>query len=73
MGWLAPQHVNDNALYYSLDDAYALEASSEGVWATAGNQAATNALMNEDRRLTGVAEEERFAESGVRLGEAPNY
>jgi hypothetical protein len=57
----------------SLDDAYALETTGDGVYSLVAEQALSEALRAEDVRRMDEAEAARYAETGVRLGIPPNY
>ena len=71
--WQAPTNLTRTPLYFSLEDAYELETTGEGVWAYAGKVALSEALYAEDVRRMDEQEAKRFAETGVRLGFYPNY
>lgn len=48
--WLAPTKLSQTPLYFSLEAAYELETTGEGVWAYAGKVALSEALYDEDVR-----------------------
>lgn len=71
--WLAPPNPARTPLYFSLEAAYELETTGEGVWAYASKLALSEALHDEDLCCMDEQEAKRFAVSGVRLGIPPNY
>ena len=70
--WKAPVTFG-RPLYFDLETAYALETTGVGVWAYAADQELVGQMRASDVDSMNEREANRFAQTGVYLGNYPNF